>query len=138
MSTYMFDRDALLDALENLGNNNAQREYYLTDCPAYLLSKGKKVEAKPVLQDCEALSINTIDELGAVESKMRDMGYHHKLKIFSGRANPQLARDICAFLHLEVGSVSLGKFPDGENFCKIEEHARAGCLFGAANLPASK
>jgi ribose-phosphate pyrophosphokinase len=47
-----------------------------------------------------------------------------ELKIFSGRANPQLARDICAFLHLEVGSVSLGKFPDGENFCKIEEDVR--------------
>jgi bifunctional UDP-N-acetylglucosamine pyrophosphorylase/glucosamine-1-phosphate N-acetyltransferase len=75
MSTYMFERDALLEALENLGNNNAQREYYLTDCPAFLLSKGKKVEAKPVLQDCEALSINTIDELSAVEAKMREMGY---------------------------------------------------------------
>ena len=75
MSTYIFERDALLEALENLGNNNAQREYYLTDCPAFLLSKGKKVEAKPVLQDCEALSINTIDELSAVEAKMREMGY---------------------------------------------------------------
>jgi bifunctional UDP-N-acetylglucosamine pyrophosphorylase/glucosamine-1-phosphate N-acetyltransferase/UDP-N-acetylglucosamine pyrophosphorylase len=75
MSTYMFERDALLEALENLGNNNAQREYYLTDCPAFLLSKGKKVEAKPVLQDCEALSINTIDELSAVEAQMREMGY---------------------------------------------------------------
>jgi bifunctional UDP-N-acetylglucosamine pyrophosphorylase/glucosamine-1-phosphate N-acetyltransferase/UDP-N-acetylglucosamine pyrophosphorylase len=75
MSTYMFERDALLNALENLGNNNAQREYYLTDCPAYLLSQGKKVEAKPLLQDCEALSINTIDELGAVEAKMLEMGY---------------------------------------------------------------
>jgi bifunctional UDP-N-acetylglucosamine pyrophosphorylase/glucosamine-1-phosphate N-acetyltransferase/UDP-N-acetylglucosamine pyrophosphorylase len=75
MSTYMFERDALLEALENLGNNNAQREYYLTDCPAFLLSKGKKVEAKPVLRDCEALSINTIDELSAVEAQMREMGY---------------------------------------------------------------
>lgn len=75
MSTYAFDRDGLLSALANLGNNNAQREYYLTDCPAYLLSIGKKVEAKPVLSDCEALSINTIDELKAVEAKMQEMGY---------------------------------------------------------------
>ncbi|AMV33922.1 Bifunctional protein GlmU [Pirellula sp. SH-Sr6A] len=75
MSTYAFDRDGLLQALENLGNNNAQREYYLTDCPAYLLSVGKKVEAKPVLSDCEALSINTLDELKAVEAKMQEMGY---------------------------------------------------------------
>lgn len=75
MSTYAFDRDGLLQALENLGNNNAQREYYLTDCPAYLLSVGKKVEAKPVLSDCEALSINTLEELKAVEAKMQEMGY---------------------------------------------------------------
>ena len=47
-----------------------------------------------------------------------------ELKIFSGRANPQLARDICAFLHLEMGLISLGKFPDGENFCKIEDDVR--------------
>jgi ribose-phosphate pyrophosphokinase len=47
-----------------------------------------------------------------------------ELKIFSGRANPQLAKDICDFLHLDLGSISLGKFPDGENFCKIEEDVR--------------
>jgi ribose-phosphate pyrophosphokinase len=47
-----------------------------------------------------------------------------ELKIFSGRANPQLARDICSFLHLDLGSISLGKFPDGENFCKIEDDVR--------------
>jgi ribose-phosphate pyrophosphokinase len=48
----------------------------------------------------------------------------HELKIFSGRANPQLARDICTFLHLEMGAISLGKFPDGENYCKIDDDVR--------------
>ena len=47
-----------------------------------------------------------------------------ELKIFSGRANPQLAKDICDFLHLDLGSIELGKFPDGENFCKIQEDVR--------------
>jgi ribose-phosphate pyrophosphokinase len=47
-----------------------------------------------------------------------------ELKIFSGRANPQLARDICSFLHLELGAISLGKFPDGENYCKIDDDVR--------------
>ncbi len=47
-----------------------------------------------------------------------------ELKIFSGRANPQLARDLCSFLHLELGSIALGKHPDGENFCKIEDDVR--------------
>ena len=44
-----------------------------------------------------------------------------ELKIFSGRANTQLARDICKFLNLELGECLLGKFPDGENYCKIED-----------------
>ena len=47
-----------------------------------------------------------------------------ELKIFSGRANPALARDICESLHLQLGSIALGKFPDGENFCKIGDDVR--------------
>ncbi len=75
MSTYLFDRPSLLWALDNLKNNNSQSEYYLTDCPELLLNHGKKVDARPVLKACEALSINTIDEMAMVESKMREMGY---------------------------------------------------------------
>jgi len=75
MSTYLFDRSSLLWALDNLKNNNSQSEYYLTDCPELLLNHGKKVDARPVLKACEALSINTIDEMAMVESKMREMGY---------------------------------------------------------------
>jgi ribose-phosphate pyrophosphokinase len=52
-----------------------------------------------------------------------------ELKIFSGRANPQLARDICGFLNLNLGSISLGKFPDGENFCKIDDDVRGRDVF---------
>lgn len=47
-----------------------------------------------------------------------------ELKIFSGQANRPLAKAICGFLNLGLGSISLGKFPDGENFCKIEEDVR--------------
>jgi len=75
MSTYLFDRDELLWSLEQLTNENAQSEYYLTDCPQKILEAGKLVIAKPVLKPCEALSINTVDELGAVESKMLELGY---------------------------------------------------------------
>lgn len=47
-----------------------------------------------------------------------------ELKIFSGQANRPLAKNICNFLHLALGEITLGKFPDGENFCKIEEDVR--------------
>ena len=47
-----------------------------------------------------------------------------ELKIFSGRANPDLARRICDFLALPLGQVTLDDFPDSEVSCKIEEDVR--------------
>jgi len=75
MSTYVFKQSRLIWALERLGNNNAQGEYYLTDCPALLKQQGDRVDALAALKPCEALSINTIDELAKVEDKMKEMGY---------------------------------------------------------------
>lgn len=46
------------------------------------------------------------------------------LKIFSGRANADLAKRICAYLGLPLGKISLGNFPDGEISCKIDEDVR--------------
>jgi bifunctional UDP-N-acetylglucosamine pyrophosphorylase/glucosamine-1-phosphate N-acetyltransferase/UDP-N-acetylglucosamine pyrophosphorylase len=77
MSTYVFDADSLLSALSQLQNNNRQREYYLTDCPGILRASGHDVRALPVLQPCEGLSVNNLEELGAVEAEMRRMGYLH-------------------------------------------------------------
>ena len=75
MSTYLFDCQELLWALSRLDNSNTQSEYYLTDCPSILLGAGKRVDALPVLNPCEALSINTLEELALVEAKMRELGY---------------------------------------------------------------
>ncbi|HYM99250.1 MAG TPA: NTP transferase domain-containing protein [Aestuariivirgaceae bacterium] len=75
MSTYVFDNAELLHALDLLKNENRQKEYYLTDCPGILKNEGKLVQALPVLQPCEALSINTVEELAVVEAEMRQMGY---------------------------------------------------------------
>ena len=71
MSTYVFRPDALLSALEQLTANNAQGEYYLTDCPGVLKAAGERVDALCVLQPCEALSINTPEELAVVEAEMK-------------------------------------------------------------------
>lgn len=75
MSTYLFDTADLLWALEHLSNDNAQSEYYLTDCARLLREDGRAVEALPVLQACESLSINNVDELKIVDETMRAMGY---------------------------------------------------------------
>jgi bifunctional UDP-N-acetylglucosamine pyrophosphorylase/glucosamine-1-phosphate N-acetyltransferase/UDP-N-acetylglucosamine pyrophosphorylase len=70
LSTYVFLPDALLSSLQQLTANNVQGEYYLTDCPCVLKEVGERVEALCILQPCEALSINTLQELAAVEVEM--------------------------------------------------------------------
>ena len=71
LSTYIFRPDALLGALERLTANNLQGEYYLTDCPGVLKAAGEPVDALCMLAPCEALSINTPQELATVEEEMR-------------------------------------------------------------------
>jgi bifunctional UDP-N-acetylglucosamine pyrophosphorylase/glucosamine-1-phosphate N-acetyltransferase/UDP-N-acetylglucosamine pyrophosphorylase len=74
MSTYVFHAPDLRYALDRLQNNNAQKEYYITDCPGILRQASKSVLALPVLQPCEALSVNNMAELRVVEDAMRAMG----------------------------------------------------------------
>ncbi len=71
LSCYVFNGQDLLWALDQLSNDNKQREYYVTDCPGILKDAGKRVVALDVLKPCEALSINTMDDLAAVEAEMR-------------------------------------------------------------------
>ena len=52
-----------------------------------------------------------------------------ELKIFSGRANLDLTTKICKHLHLEPAKITLGKFPDGENYCKLDEDVRGRDVF---------
>jgi bifunctional UDP-N-acetylglucosamine pyrophosphorylase/glucosamine-1-phosphate N-acetyltransferase/UDP-N-acetylglucosamine pyrophosphorylase len=73
VSTYVFAASELLAALDQLTAENAQQEYYLTDCPELLLAAGKAVSAHQVLEPCEAMSINNTDELALVEQEMQSM-----------------------------------------------------------------
>lgn len=51
------------------------------------------------------------------------------LKVFSGRANSELSQAICSYLGIPMGNIKLGNFPDGENYCKIEEDIRGRDVF---------
>ncbi|MBC20620.1 MAG: ribose-phosphate pyrophosphokinase [Planctomycetaceae bacterium] len=51
------------------------------------------------------------------------------IKIFSGRANPELSERICNYLGLPRGKIALSDFPDGEISCKIEEDIRGRDVF---------
>src|SRR5947208_15268338 len=47
-----------------------------------------------------------------------------KLKLFTGRANPQLAEKICGYLDIPLGRGKTELFPDGELIVKVEEDVR--------------
>jgi len=51
------------------------------------------------------------------------------LKIFSGRANPELTRRICDYLGLPMGRITIANFPDSEICCKVEEDIRGRDVF---------
>jgi len=51
------------------------------------------------------------------------------MMVFTGNANPQLARDIAAHLNLPVGKAAIGQFSDGEIMAEIQENVRGRDVF---------
>ncbi|HSI32203.1 MAG: ribose-phosphate diphosphokinase [Phycisphaerae bacterium] len=51
------------------------------------------------------------------------------LKVFTGRANPQLAQRICDYLQLPMGRGRTELFPDGELIVKVDEDVRGRDCF---------
>ena len=41
---------------------------------------------------------------------------HEELKVFSGNANPALAKDVCNYLNISLGDVSLFKFSNDNTY----------------------
>jgi ribose-phosphate pyrophosphokinase len=52
-----------------------------------------------------------------------------KLKLFTGRANPELAQRICDYLEIPMGRGRTELFPDGELIVKVEEDVRGRDCF---------
>ena len=51
------------------------------------------------------------------------------LRIFSGNAHPDLAKEIADVLGTAVGEAHVGRFPDGEVEVKIRENVRGADCF---------
>jgi bifunctional UDP-N-acetylglucosamine pyrophosphorylase/glucosamine-1-phosphate N-acetyltransferase len=68
---YSFDSQLLLSALRKVQPNNSQSEYYLTDCPAILMSEGHKVIATCSLTIEEALGVNTRVQLSEARASIQ-------------------------------------------------------------------
>jgi ribose-phosphate pyrophosphokinase len=57
------------------------------------------------------------------------MGTMNDLKVFCGRANPELAQEVAEYLGIPLGRATVANFPDGEISCKIEEDVRGRDVF---------
>lgn len=53
----------------------------------------------------------------------------HDIKIFTGRANPQLAEEIAEYLGTTVGPMTIKNFSDGEIYVRIQESIRGDDVF---------
>ncbi len=68
---YCMDRARLVEALDKLSNDNAQREYYLPDVIEYLVDSGAEVQAIDAPAE-EVMGVNTRAELAEAERLLRE------------------------------------------------------------------
>lgn len=69
--TYCFDKKKLFDALKEVGSDNKQGEYYLTDVIGILNGQGEKVMASITEDSGETMGINTRIHLAEADRVMR-------------------------------------------------------------------
>jgi bifunctional UDP-N-acetylglucosamine pyrophosphorylase/glucosamine-1-phosphate N-acetyltransferase len=70
-SCYVFQLPKLWHALDQIGTNNSQGEYYLTDAPEHLMAMGYRVIALNVLRADDVLGINTRQHLALAGAIMQ-------------------------------------------------------------------
>lgn len=71
---YVFDTQKMLSALNELKNNNSQGEYYATDIPAIMKSKGEKIGILELDLGDDIIGVNTGEELAIVEEILSRRG----------------------------------------------------------------
>ena len=54
---------------------------------------------------------------------------HNRMQIFTGKANPELSREICEYMGIELGRASVRNFADGEIYLQIQENVRGADVF---------
>lgn len=66
-SYYCFRSDDLFDGITQVSNANQQGEYYITDVPGLLRKQGKTITLIDAVPAADVLSINTPEQLDAVD-----------------------------------------------------------------------
>jgi bifunctional UDP-N-acetylglucosamine pyrophosphorylase/glucosamine-1-phosphate N-acetyltransferase len=67
---YVFDKDALIDCLDEVEKHNAQSEYYLTDVVGLLAARGSKL-ATVTTDERETVGVNSRAQLAAASALLR-------------------------------------------------------------------
>ncbi len=68
--TFCFNCRDLFDALQKIGNENSQQEYYLTDTIKILQQDGKKCAVTRASNPIEVAGINSIEQLKSLEKEI--------------------------------------------------------------------
>ncbi len=68
--TFCFNSIDLFEALQKVGNNNAQQEYYLTDTIKILQQIGKRCAVTRASNPIEVAGINSIEQLKSLEQEI--------------------------------------------------------------------
>jgi bifunctional UDP-N-acetylglucosamine pyrophosphorylase/glucosamine-1-phosphate N-acetyltransferase len=76
LSYYCFDAKWLWENIDHLGNNNAQKEFYLTDMIQMAKDQGLKISSVQVENLVETFGINSRDQLKIVEDSLA-LAYNH-------------------------------------------------------------
>jgi ribose-phosphate pyrophosphokinase len=63
-----------------------------------------------------------------------DINYLANTMLFTGNANPGLAKKIASYLSLPMGKINVGRFSDGEIFVEIDENVRGRDAFIVQSL----
>lgn len=72
LGVYAFEGQALVRELPRLRNDNAQKEYYLTDVVGALVAAGRPVATRTLDDEAEAIGVNTLAHLAEARAAMQD------------------------------------------------------------------
>jgi len=88
-SYYCFNGADLFHALKGIARNPVSGEYYLTDTLELLVKEGKRVEVAPGVPADDVLSINTPEDLAAVDRIYRARAAEHPVAHTPGSSRHQ-------------------------------------------------
>lgn len=117
---YCFNAFALFEALANIGNDNEQREYYLTDVIRILHDRESVVESVVLDDLMEASGVNSQEQLAELEDALYDSIRKHWLNngvVIHNPASVVIGEDVMIGTDVEIGANCIleGRCQIGQN-----------------------